>query len=257
MMNSRRICPADGSQYKDSAVGLVFMESAAGLVMETSKVESAVLAIQEAKKSRKLELERERSADEEKPAVAQVHINQQLRRCARYGISCDDISLDVITISSWLSAVAIQEAKKSCKMELERERSAGSYQKMRREVKEMKRRRAEESADGLVLMTSSVTSSQSADGLRCSRTRAGFTTEEAEADTVADQELKRVNRIFGGLNEGIWPKTGGAHCIAVSLARWTVSEGTAQASGENVIWNRRTLRSELPETNMLCIGPFL
>ncbi|KZV25103.1 COBRA-like protein 11 [Dorcoceras hygrometricum] len=36
---------------------------------------------------------------------------------------------------------------------------------------------------------------------------AGFTTEEAEADTVADQGLKRVNRIFGGLNEGIWPKT--------------------------------------------------
>ncbi|KZV41519.1 ABC transporter, subfamily B, ATP-binding & transmembrane domain isoform 1 [Dorcoceras hygrometricum] len=42
MMNSRRICPADGSQYKQSAVGLVFMESAAGLAMETSKVESAV-----------------------------------------------------------------------------------------------------------------------------------------------------------------------------------------------------------------------
>ncbi|KZV13882.1 hypothetical protein F511_44880 [Dorcoceras hygrometricum] len=36
---------------------------------------------------------------------------------------------------------------------------------------------------------------------------AGFTTEEAEADTVADQGLKRVNRIFGGLNKGIWPKT--------------------------------------------------
>ncbi|KZV40536.1 hypothetical protein F511_35896 [Dorcoceras hygrometricum] len=36
MMNSRRICPTDGS--KDSAVGLVFMESAAGLAMETSKV---------------------------------------------------------------------------------------------------------------------------------------------------------------------------------------------------------------------------
>ncbi|KZV56118.1 putative inactive serine/threonine-protein kinase lvsG [Dorcoceras hygrometricum] len=36
---------------------------------------------------------------------------------------------------------------------------------------------------------------------------AGFTTEEAEADTVADQGLKRVNRICGGLNEGIWPKT--------------------------------------------------
>ncbi|KZV38429.1 hypothetical protein F511_41314 [Dorcoceras hygrometricum] len=42
MMKSRRICPADGSQYRDSAVGLVFMESAAGLAMETSKVESAV-----------------------------------------------------------------------------------------------------------------------------------------------------------------------------------------------------------------------
>ncbi|KZT76693.1 structural maintenance of chromosomes protein 2-1 [Dorcoceras hygrometricum] len=75
MMNSRRICPADGSQYKVSAVGLVFMESAAGLAMETSKVESAVrnqakaklnqlehIAIQEAKKSRKMELERRRSA---------------------------------------------------------------------------------------------------------------------------------------------------------------------------------------------------
>ncbi|KZV15936.1 peptide-N(4)-(N-acetyl-beta-glucosaminyl)asparagine amidase [Dorcoceras hygrometricum] len=49
MMNSRRICPADGSQYKDSAVGLVFMESAAGLAMETSKVESAVRNQAEAK----------------------------------------------------------------------------------------------------------------------------------------------------------------------------------------------------------------
>ncbi|KZV17495.1 hypothetical protein F511_10882 [Dorcoceras hygrometricum] len=42
MMNSRRFCPANGSQYKDSAVGLVFMESAAGLAMETAKIESAV-----------------------------------------------------------------------------------------------------------------------------------------------------------------------------------------------------------------------
>ncbi|KZV16755.1 hypothetical protein F511_41516 [Dorcoceras hygrometricum] len=49
MMNSRRICPADCSQYKDSAVGLVFMESAAGLAMETSKVESAVRNQAEAK----------------------------------------------------------------------------------------------------------------------------------------------------------------------------------------------------------------
>ncbi|KZV26253.1 hypothetical protein F511_19829 [Dorcoceras hygrometricum] len=49
MMNSRRICPADGSQYKQSAVGLVFMESAAGLSLETSKVESAVRNQAEAK----------------------------------------------------------------------------------------------------------------------------------------------------------------------------------------------------------------
>ncbi|KZV30633.1 ethylene-responsive transcription factor 1B-like [Dorcoceras hygrometricum] len=87
MMNSRRICPADGSQYKVSAVGLVFMESAAGLAMETSKVESAVRNQAEAK------------------------LNQ-----------------------------------------LEH---TGSYQQMRREVKEMKRRHAEESADGLALITSS------------------------------------------------------------------------------------------------------
>ncbi|KZV19872.1 hypothetical protein F511_33254 [Dorcoceras hygrometricum] len=31
------------------------------------------------------------------------------KRCARYGMSCDDISLDVITISSWLST---DEAKR-------------------------------------------------------------------------------------------------------------------------------------------------
>ncbi|KZV40527.1 U-box domain-containing protein 35 [Dorcoceras hygrometricum] len=49
MMNSRIICPADGSQYKDSAVGLAFMESAVGLAMETSKVESAVRNEAEAK----------------------------------------------------------------------------------------------------------------------------------------------------------------------------------------------------------------
>ncbi|KZV23002.1 hypothetical protein F511_16753 [Dorcoceras hygrometricum] len=40
---------------------------------------------------------------------------------------------------------------------------------------------------------------------------AGFTTEEAKADTIADQELKRVNRIFEGLNEGIWPKSSLGH----------------------------------------------
>ncbi|KZV19926.1 hypothetical protein F511_16005 [Dorcoceras hygrometricum] len=65
---------------------------------------------------------------------------QQLRRCTRYRISCDDISSNVITFSSWLSADENRNEK-------------------------MKRRRAEESADGLALMTTSVTSSQSADGL--------------------------------------------------------------------------------------------
>ncbi|KZV42852.1 hypothetical protein F511_13605 [Dorcoceras hygrometricum] len=44
--------------------------------------------------------------------------------------------------------------------------SAVGYQQMRREVKEMKRRRAGESADELALMTSSVMSSYSVDGLR-------------------------------------------------------------------------------------------
>ncbi|KZV18307.1 putative inactive receptor-like protein kinase [Dorcoceras hygrometricum] len=39
--------------------------------------------------------------------------DQQLRRCARYGISCDDISLDVITISSWLSAVEEKQKRRS------------------------------------------------------------------------------------------------------------------------------------------------
>ncbi|KZV36816.1 hypothetical protein F511_22851 [Dorcoceras hygrometricum] len=91
MMNSRRICPADGSQYKDSAVGLVFMESTAGLALETSKVESAVRNQQEA-----TVISRNLSADE--------------KRSER-----------------------------------------------------VKRRRARESADGLALMTSLVTSSQSAD----------------------------------------------------------------------------------------------
>ncbi|KZV46155.1 hypothetical protein F511_23891 [Dorcoceras hygrometricum] len=47
---------------------------------------------------------------------------------------------------------------------------------------------------------------------------AGFTSEEAEADTVADQGLKRVNRVFGGPNEGIWPKTEELTAIYVEQA---------------------------------------
>ncbi|KZV46627.1 hypothetical protein F511_02974 [Dorcoceras hygrometricum] len=48
-ISSSYICPAVGSQYKQSAVGLVFIEWAAGLAMETSKVESAVRNQAEAK----------------------------------------------------------------------------------------------------------------------------------------------------------------------------------------------------------------
>ncbi|KZV22870.1 hypothetical protein F511_18504 [Dorcoceras hygrometricum] len=44
------------------------------------------------------------------------------KRCARYGISCDDISLDVITISSWLSADGAKR-KRRCDVTQE---SAGS-----------------------------------------------------------------------------------------------------------------------------------
>ncbi|KZV37667.1 hypothetical protein F511_37912 [Dorcoceras hygrometricum] len=102
-------------------------------------------------------------------------VNQQLRRCARYGISYDDIRLDVITINSWHLA----DEKRTDGLREQSQESAGSLypdargsdvveeaiqsqatvhqQMMRREVKEMKRRRAEESADGLALMTSSVT----------------------------------------------------------------------------------------------------
>ncbi|KZV33876.1 hypothetical protein F511_15489 [Dorcoceras hygrometricum] len=38
---------------------------------------------------------------------------QQKRRGARYGMSCDDISLDVITISSWLSADETKRERRS------------------------------------------------------------------------------------------------------------------------------------------------
>ncbi|KZV20664.1 hypothetical protein F511_31163 [Dorcoceras hygrometricum] len=44
------------------------------------------------------------------------------KRCARYGMSCDDINLDVITISSWLSA---DEAKRKRRCDVTQE-SAGS-----------------------------------------------------------------------------------------------------------------------------------
>ncbi|KZV26665.1 hypothetical protein F511_34755 [Dorcoceras hygrometricum] len=63
---------------------------------------------------------------------------------------------------------------------------------------------------------------------------AGFTTEEVEADTVADQELKIVNQHFRRPKRRNLAKNGGALCISVSLARWTISEGIAQVSCENM-----------------------
>ncbi|KZV14208.1 hypothetical protein F511_44196 [Dorcoceras hygrometricum] len=68
--------------------------------------------------------------------------------------------------------------------------SAGSYQQMRREVKEMKRRRAKESADGLALMTSLVTSSQSADGLSpaVARYQQRATVQPVEETQVSDSK---------------------------------------------------------------------
>ncbi|KZV23616.1 hypothetical protein F511_24025 [Dorcoceras hygrometricum] len=50
---------------------------------------------------------------------------QRMRRGARYGMSCDDISLDVITISSWLSA---DEAK--------RKKSRVKIQQMKRDIQQ-------------------------------------------------------------------------------------------------------------------------
>ncbi|KZV52264.1 dystroglycan-like [Dorcoceras hygrometricum] len=63
---------------------------------------------------------------------------------------------------------------------------------MRKEVKETKRRRAEESADGLALMTSSVTSSYSADGLReQSQESAGsLYIQTQESSDVVEEEIQ-------------------------------------------------------------------
>ncbi|KZV58092.1 transcription factor DIVARICATA-like [Dorcoceras hygrometricum] len=89
---------AVGSQYYRSAVGLVFMESAVELAMETSRVDS-VVCIDDISSAVIIQQE----------ATVISRKIQQMRRGARYGMSCDDISLDVITISRWLSA---DEAKR-------------------------------------------------------------------------------------------------------------------------------------------------
>ncbi|KZV23146.1 hypothetical protein F511_29011 [Dorcoceras hygrometricum] len=124
MMNSRRICPADGSQYIDSAFGLVVMESAVELAMETSKVKSVVRNQAEAKLNH---LEHDEPAEtmnqlqvlksKDEPAVAIISTvdesinsryprSKKLRRIARLelerrrksagALSGDDISSDII-----------------------------------------------------------------------------------------------------------------------------------------------------------------
>ncbi|KZV50169.1 serine/arginine repetitive matrix protein 2 [Dorcoceras hygrometricum] len=127
-MNSRRICPADGSLYKQSAVGLVFMESAAGLAMEMSKVKSAL-------------------------QVLKSEVNQlvhELRSALEKYIEEEDSSRKVLLTN--LLAVAIITGSYSGIVSADEKRSAKDE--------------ATSSADGLALMTSSVTSSYSADGLR-------------------------------------------------------------------------------------------
>ncbi|KZT75625.1 hypothetical protein F511_47350 [Dorcoceras hygrometricum] len=64
---------------------------------------------------------------------------------------------------------------------------------------------------------------------------AGNTTREVESDTVEEQELKTVKRDFGGLKEGIWPKSSLGHQTKFdelcSLGR---SEGVALVSCINM-----------------------
>ncbi|KZV06607.1 hypothetical protein F511_45911 [Dorcoceras hygrometricum] len=55
---------------------------------------------------------------------------QQMRRGAKFGLSCDDISLDVITISRWISA---DDAKRK-REATSREDSAGSNSTSSREL---------------------------------------------------------------------------------------------------------------------------
>ncbi|KZV23495.1 hypothetical protein F511_41356 [Dorcoceras hygrometricum] len=87
-ISSSYICPADGSQYKQSAVGLVFMESAAGLAMETSKVESAVRNQAKAKLN---QLEYIAIQEEEESQAGAGAMKKSAG-----ALSVDDISSDVI-----------------------------------------------------------------------------------------------------------------------------------------------------------------
>ncbi|KZV33883.1 hypothetical protein F511_11093 [Dorcoceras hygrometricum] len=97
-----------------------FMESAVELAMETSRVDSVVCNQAMAKvepaddedqlqalKSNRYSRRRRRSIDGagtmKFSRKLQLKI-QQMRRGASFGISCDDISLDVITISRWSEA---------------------------------------------------------------------------------------------------------------------------------------------------------
>ncbi|KZV49734.1 hypothetical protein F511_23352 [Dorcoceras hygrometricum] len=57
-----------------------------------------------------MELERRSSAGSYSDQQRKI---QQMRRGARFGMSCDDISLDVITISRWLSADEAKRERRS------------------------------------------------------------------------------------------------------------------------------------------------
>ncbi|KZV34141.1 hypothetical protein F511_19231 [Dorcoceras hygrometricum] len=115
MMNSSRICPAVGSQYKDSAVGLVFMETAAGLAMETSRVKSVVRNQAEAKLNQ-LEYNMESAVMTSALMSSQSAVGyQQMKRgerdeatsCWRISrwIRVDDVIGNVIIFSRWFERV--------------------------------------------------------------------------------------------------------------------------------------------------------
>ncbi|KZV54051.1 hypothetical protein F511_38625 [Dorcoceras hygrometricum] len=156
-ISSNYICPADGSQYYQSAVGLVFMEWAAGLAMETSKVESAVRNQAEAKLNQ---------LEHDEPAETMNQL-QALKRKDE-----PDVAIISTVDESINSRYPRSKKKKNRKLELERRRKSAGVR----------------SADGLVLMTSSVTSSYSADDL----------SEQSQQQVACTSRRKRKRRRRGG-----------------------------------------------------------
>ncbi|KZV17524.1 hypothetical protein F511_37450 [Dorcoceras hygrometricum] len=101
-ISSRYICPAVGSQHYRSAVGLVFMEWAVELAMETSRVDSVVRNQAEAKLNQ---------LDHDEPAETTTtsckmrrEAQEMMRRRAEEsadGLVVDDVIGDVIIFSRW------------------------------------------------------------------------------------------------------------------------------------------------------------